>query len=146
MIILHSQLLFCFIVQRWFALWLVERRVCIRVCKHGCDVKMFCFSPANQAWIGKNFWVGNSTSLLYLPIHSSAETWKIFTNMLCEFFLRLSWHFKREKSVFWTAHFMQNKNWLTRVQDFATGKNSSIGGVTKIFCFFSGMPDLNRFA
>ena len=26
------------------ALWLAERRVCMRVCKHGCDVKLFCFS------------------------------------------------------------------------------------------------------
>ena len=26
------------------ALWLAERRVCMRVRKHGCDVKMFCFS------------------------------------------------------------------------------------------------------
>ena len=31
------------------ALWLVERRVCMRVCKHGCEVKMFCFSHANHA-------------------------------------------------------------------------------------------------
>ena len=30
------------------ALWLAERRVCMRVCKHGCDVKMFCFSRANH--------------------------------------------------------------------------------------------------
>ena len=31
------------------ALWLVERSVCMRVCKHGFDVKMICFSRANQA-------------------------------------------------------------------------------------------------
>ena len=31
------------------ALWLAERRVCMRVCKHGCDVKMFCFSRTNHA-------------------------------------------------------------------------------------------------
>ena len=31
------------------ALWLAERRVCMRVCKHGCDVKMFYFSRANHA-------------------------------------------------------------------------------------------------
>ena len=31
------------------ALWLAERSVCMRVCKHGCDVKMFCFSRANHA-------------------------------------------------------------------------------------------------
>ena len=30
-------------------LWLAERRVCMRVCKHGFDVKMFCFSRANHA-------------------------------------------------------------------------------------------------
>ena len=70
------------------ALWLAERSVCMRVFKHGCDVKMFCFSRANHAsWrIWKRFWVQNSTSLLYLPIPSSAETWKIFTNKLCQFF------------------------------------------------------------
>ena len=31
------------------ALWLAERRVCMRVCKHVCDIKMFCFWPANHA-------------------------------------------------------------------------------------------------
>ena len=31
------------------ALWLAERSVCMRVCQHGCDVKMFCFSSANHA-------------------------------------------------------------------------------------------------
>ena len=30
-------------------LWLAERRVCMRVCKHSCDVKMFCFSRASHA-------------------------------------------------------------------------------------------------
>ena len=30
------------------ALWLAERRVCRRVCKHGCEVKMFCFSRVNH--------------------------------------------------------------------------------------------------
>ena len=37
---------YLFIVRE---LWLAERRVCMRVCKHGCDVKMFCFSRANHA-------------------------------------------------------------------------------------------------
>ena len=32
-----------------WALWLAERSVCMRVYKHGCGVKMFCFSRANQA-------------------------------------------------------------------------------------------------
>ena len=51
------------------ALWLADRRVCMRVCKHGCGVKMFCFSRANHAitkLIWKRFWVENSTHLLYL--------------------------------------------------------------------------------
>ena len=113
------------------ALWLAERRVCMRVCKHGCDVKMFCFSRANHA--STNFWVQNSKRLLYLPILSSAETWKIFANKLYQFCFRLSWHFKREKSVFWRVSFCKTRTdyaWITRarlrVQDFGTGKN---------FCF-----------
>ena len=35
---------------------------------------------------GKGFELKNSTSLLYLPISSSAETWKMFRNMLGQFF------------------------------------------------------------
>ena len=67
-------------------LWLAERSVCMRVCKHGCDLKMFCFSKANHASTNlKSFWVQNLTNLLYLPIPSSAENWKIFTNKLCQF-------------------------------------------------------------
>ena len=92
------------------ALWLAERSVCMRVCKHGCGVKMFCFSRTNHASTNlKKFRVQNSTSLLYLPIPSSAETWKIFTNKLCQFCFRLSWHFKREKSVFWRASFCKRR-------------------------------------
>ena len=63
-----------------------------------------------QSW--KRFGVQNLTSLLYLPIPSSAETWNIFTNKLCQFYFCLSWHFKREKSVFCKASSLQNKNWL----------------------------------
>ena len=39
-----------------------------------------------QARILKSFRVKNSTSLLYLPIPSSAEIWKIVTKKVCEFF------------------------------------------------------------
>ena len=31
------------------ALWLAERSVCMRECKHGCGVKLFGFSRANHA-------------------------------------------------------------------------------------------------
>ena len=38
------------------ALWLAKRRVCMRVCKNGCGVKMFCFSRLiTQAQIWKSF-------------------------------------------------------------------------------------------
>ena len=30
-------------------LWLAKRSICIRVCKHGCGIKMFCFLRANHA-------------------------------------------------------------------------------------------------
>ena len=53
----------------------------MRVRKHGCGVKMFCFSCVNHANR-----VQNLISLLYLPIPSSAETWKIVTYKVCQFF------------------------------------------------------------
>ena len=45
----------------------------------------FC-ALITQVRIWKSLWVENSTSLRYLPIPWSAETCKIFTNMLCHFF------------------------------------------------------------
>ena len=78
----------------------------MRVCKHGWDVKMFCFSRANQATTNlKKFLSSKLDKLLYLPIPLSAETLKNFTNKLCNFFLFLIRHFKRENSVFWKASF-----------------------------------------
>ena len=69
------------------ALWLAERSVGIRVCKHGCDIRCFAFRALiTQARIWKSFSDQNSTSLLYLLIPSSAETWKIFSNKLCQLF------------------------------------------------------------
>ena len=73
-------------------LWLAERHVCIR--EHGCDLRYFAFRVLiTQARIWKSlksFLVENSTSLLYLPIPLSDETWKIFTNMLCQFLFSLT--------------------------------------------------------
>ena len=69
------------------ALWLAERRVCRTVCKHGCDVKMLCFSRANHA--STNFKKKNefkTWQFTLFTIPSSAETWKIFTNKLCQYF------------------------------------------------------------
>ena len=93
------------------ALWLAERRVCMRVCKHGCDF-MFCFSRANHAStnLKKCFELKTSTSLLYSPISSSAETWKIFRNMLCQFFFTWAEILSEKKTVIWKASFLQNKD------------------------------------
>ena len=51
-------------------------------------VASICFAFGvliTQAQIWKSFWVENSTNLLYLPPPLSAETRKIFGNMLCPF-------------------------------------------------------------
>ena len=109
-------------------LWLAERYVCMRECEHGnYDIKMFFFSVVliKQGWIWKKFlsWKHNKFTINnYLPISPSAETWKIFTNLLLQFF-HLSWHFKNE--------WFKRKTIITfiityarlHVQDFATCKN-----------------------
>ena len=60
----------------------------MRVCKHGCGLKMFCFSRVNHASTNLSFRVQNASSLLYLPVpfRSSAETWKIVAKKVCHFF------------------------------------------------------------
>ena len=87
--------------------WLAERSVNMRLCKHGCGVKMFCFSRANYA----------STSLKKFS-SSKLDEFALFTHFWnlenrCKesvsIFFRLSWHFKREKSVFWKASFCKTR-------------------------------------
>ena len=59
----------------------------MRVCKRGCDVRCFAFDALiTQARICKSFSDQNSTRLIYLFATLSAETWKIFTNKLCQLF------------------------------------------------------------
>ena len=76
------------------ALWLAERSVCMRVCKHGCGVKLFGFSRANHA----------STNLKKFS-SSKLKKFTLFTHFLIGWnlenrskegvyiFLRLSWPF-----------------------------------------------------
>ena len=82
-----------------------------------------------QARIWKSFRVQNSTSLLYLPIPSSAETWKIVTNKLCQFCFAIA-DILSKKNPYFGEHFFAKQELITRarlrVQDFGTGKN---------FCF-----------
>ena len=61
-----------------WALWLDKRSVWMRVCKHGRNVKMFCFLHVNHTSTNlKTFlsWKPDKP-LYYSPIPSSAETWK----------------------------------------------------------------------
>ena len=90
--------------------WLAERSVCMRVCKHGCDVRCFAFRALiTQAGIWKSFSDENSTSLLYLPNPSSAETWLNLYNQAVSTFFLLTWHFKRETSVSWKPSFCKSR-------------------------------------
>ena len=121
------------------ALWLAERSVCMRVCKHGCDVKMFCFSRANHA----------STNLKKF-LSSKLDKFTIFTYSF------VSWNlehlYKQAVSILFTLKLkirilesilLQNKNWL-RVQAFVYTTlrlvriSLLISAITKSFAFFSG--------
>ena len=111
--------------------WLAERPVFMRVCKHSCDVKMFCCALANhasieQARIWKRFLIWEVYNIYPFPHRLKLEK-SLQTH--CVNFFRLSWHFKREKSVLWKVSFLQNKKLITRTkrskQHFATGKNFS---------------------
>ena len=121
------------------ALWLAERSVCMRVCKHGCDVKMFCFSRANHA----------STNLKTF-LSSKLDKFAIFTYSF------VSWNlehlYKQAVSILFSLKLkirilesilLQNKNWL-RVQVFVYTTlrlvriSLLISAITKSFAFFSG--------
>ena len=105
---------------------------------------MFYFSRANHASTNLkkalSWKIRRQVYFIYpfprrLKLGKSLET-------CCVNFFRLSWHFKREKPVFWKASFLQNKDWLhvqVREQDFATGQNFSFNQCSKQareFCFF----------
>ena len=92
------------------ALWLAQRRVCMRVCKHGCDVKMFCFSRANHASTNLKKFSSSKLDKFTLFTHSFVG-WNLENRYKegVSIFPRLSWHFKREKSVFWKASFCKTR-------------------------------------
>ena len=74
--------------------WLAERRVCTRVCKHGCDVKMFCFSRANHASTNlKKFLVETRQGYFIYPFPCLVKLGKSLQTPVSIFF-RLSWQFK----------------------------------------------------
>ena len=92
------------------ALWLAERGVCMRVRKYACGVKMFCFSRANHANTNLKTFSSRKLDKLTLFTHSFVG-WNL-ENCCKEgvsIFIRLSWHFKGEKSVFWKASFCKTR-------------------------------------
>ena len=122
-------------------LWLVDWSVCMKECKHDCDVKMFCF------------WLSNHTSTnLKKFLSSKLDKFTLFADSFvglnlwhsASIFFRLIWHFKREKSVFWKASFGKKRTdyacktsllcktlWLVRI-------SLLISAITKSFALFLG--------
>ena len=92
------------------ALWLAERSVCMRVCKHCCGVKLFGFSRANHASTNLKKFSSSKLDKFTLFTHSFVG-WNLENRYKegVSIFFRLSWHFKREKSVFWKASFCKTR-------------------------------------
>ena len=92
------------------ALWLAERGVCMRVCKHGCGVKLFGFSRANRTNTNLKKFSSSKLDKFTLFTHSFVG-WNLENRYKegVSIFLRLSWHFKREKSVFCKASFCKTR-------------------------------------
>ena len=94
------------------AIWLAKRRVYMRVCKHGCDVKMFCILCANHASMNLNRFLSWKLDKSTLFTHSFVG-WNLenlFKHTMSIFF-HVNCYFEHEKSVFRKASFLQNKNW-----------------------------------
>ena len=123
-------------------LWLAERRVCMRVCKHGFDVKLFCFSRANHASTNLKKFLSWKPDKFTLFIHSLVG-WNLenLYKYAALIFFPLGWHFKARKIRILESIFFAKQELITharlRVQDFATGKNFYFNKChNKEFCVF----------
>ena len=96
-------------------LWLAERHVCMRVCKHGCDIKMFCFSRANHASTNLKKVLSWKPRQVYF-IHPFPRRLKLGKSLetCCVNFFRLSWHFKREKTRILESIFFAKQGLISR--------------------------------
>ena len=117
------------------------------ICKHGCGFKLFGFSRANHASSNLKKFSSSKLDKFTLFAHSLVGWNMENRNMENHYiegesiFLRLNWHFKREKSVFCKASFCKTRTdygcKTSCGQDFATGKNFSFNQChTKSFPFF----------
>ena len=127
------------------ALWLAGRSVCMRVCKHGCGVKMFSFSRANHASTNLKTFSSSKLDKVTLFIHSFVG-WSLgnrYKESVSNFFsLKLT--FLARKVRIFGKHLFAKLELITRArlreQDFATCKKFSFNQChTKSFAvFFSG--------
>ena len=106
----------------------------MRVCKHGYDVKMFCFSRANHATT-QGFELKNS---IFLVGGKSLEKCRVnFFSLELRFSERKTDIFE---SIFFAKQGLSTRAYKLRVQDFATCKNLSFNQCFKqeSFAFFLG--------
>ena len=135
----HFLILYNKITKIVRALWLAESSVCMGVCKHCCGVKMFCFSRTN--YTSPNLKKFASSKLIKVTLFTHSFVGWNLENRYKEsvsIFFRLSWHFKREKSVFWKASFCKTRTdytcktlWLVRI-------SLLISAIQRVLRFFSG--------
>ena len=124
-------------------LWLAKRRVCMRVCKHGCDIKMFCFSRANHARSNLKKVLSWKPRQVYF-IHPFPRQLKLGKSLetCCVNFFSLELTFWARKKPYFGKHlFCKTRTdyaYKLCVQDFATGKNLSFHQCSKqeSFAFF----------
>ena len=96
-----------------------------------------------QVRIWKSFRVEDSNN--YTSFTHSLINWNLenlYKTWCIKFFFCLSWHFKRENSLFWKASFFAEQELITGArlcaQDFMMGKNFSFNQRhNKEFCNFS---------
>ena len=111
------------------ALWLADRSVCMRVYKHGCDVKMFCFSHVNHASTNwkKFYWSKLDKFTLFIHFFVGWNLENLYKQAVSALFVYGD--IVSEKNPYFEKLFFAKQELITRarprVQDFATSKNFS---------------------
>ena len=115
----------------------------MRVCKHGCGVKLFGFSRANHASTNlKNVFEFKTQKVYFIyPFLRRLKLGKSLKRR-CVHFSSLKLTVLSEKNPYFAKHLFAKQELITRArlrgQDFATGKNFSFNQChTKSFAFFS---------
>ena len=115
----------------------------MRVCKHGCGVKLFGFSRANHASTKFEKVFEFKTQKVYF-IYPFLRRLKLGKSLQrrCVHFSSLKLTVLSEKNPYFAKHLFAKQELITRArlrgQDFATGKNFSFNQcLTKSFAFFS---------